>query len=76
MKVLVYYNEKCQKCIMTEKLFHKAGYKVKKILINNNTIKYMKSKGMVSAPLVQIIEEDIIIDEWSDFKLKNIRKYT
>lgn len=75
----IYHTERCMKCKVTSM---QLGIPSEMILIsrtkhiNEDIISYMDQKGLTSAPLVQVFDEnDQLADEWNDFNLNKIKKY-
>lgn len=77
MKFKIYHTPGCQKCKLTDRKLKASGLDSTLIPITEELISYMRSKGMISAPLVRVTDADgTLIDEWSDMNVAKIKYYT
>lgn len=77
MKFEIYHTPKCHKCRITDKKLKEAGRDSSLIPITDDLISYMKSKGMTSAPLVRVTDDEgTLIDEWSNLNVQKIQYWT
>lgn len=73
----IYHTENCQKCKLTARKLRGAGRNVIEELIDSEKVVYMKSKGLSSAPLVQVLDSDgVLVDEWSNMNVTKISYWT
>lgn len=77
MKFEIYHTPGCQKCKLTDRKLKASGLDSALIPITDELITYMHSKGMTSAPLVRVTDDNgVLIDEWSDMNVAKIQHYT
>lgn len=79
LRAKIYHTEHCMKCKVTSMQLEIPSEMIlisRTKHINEDIISYMDQKGLTSAPLVQVFDDDDqLIDEWNDFNLTKIKKY-
>lgn len=70
ISVNVYTKPNCQPCKATKRSLVKLGLSFNELIIESHPDKvaYMKSRGHMSAPFVEVIFNGEVVDEWSGFQ--------
>lgn len=76
---IVYHTKGCHKCNLTANKLKPMNIELVLIDRSTNTrqdiIDYMDEKGLMSAPLVRVYKEDVLVDEWNDFNSDKIKEW-
>lgn len=56
------------KCRITEKSFERKGIPVEKIMLDAESLEFVKSLGHTVAPVVVVEHDGEVVDHWSDFR--------
>lgn len=75
-KFKVYHPKYCPKCQFS--LNYLKGADVDSVLIkddNRNSMNTFIEKGYTSFPIIQVIEDGVLIDEWQGLNMQKLRKY-
>lgn len=78
--IQVFSNHGCVQCMMTKNLFKRNGVDYTEINVgdpeNINHLEALKEAGHSALPVVRVIENDEIVDEWVGFRDDKIKSHS
>ena len=75
MTVTVFSKAGCSKCAFTKRTFEADGVNYKEVRVDENPemMDYVKDKGVMSLPYVEVVDNDEIISSWSGLRMDKIK---
>ena len=75
MSITVFSKAGCSQCMFTKRTFEADGVNYKEVRVDENPemMDYVKDKGVMSLPYVEVVDNDEIISSWSGLRMDKIK---